>query len=178
MNKKEEKVLKEIICYFNKNKRMPTIRYLQEVFSYKSTNSIFRIIKKLEKDGYLIRNKFNKLVMSDSLLNYDNNLKTVRIINRKDKYVNIILNKKKNYLAYQINNNYFKNNGLIKNDIAVIQIDKKISNNSIGLFIIDNKYRLMKYRCLDGFYILSVKEDIILNKINLIGKVILIERKI
>lgn len=177
MNKKEEHVLREIIKYFNQNKRIPTIRYLQKIFLYKSPNSIFRVIVKLEKDGYLIRNKEKKLVIADSLINYDYNLKTIKIINRKEKYINIILNKKKKYLAYQINNNCLKKDGLIKNDVVIIQINKKITNNCIGLFLINNKYRIMKYKYLDGFYILKDKEELILNKVNIIGKVILIERK-
>ena len=178
MTNKEEILLKEIKKYFNKNKTMPTIRYLQKKLVYKSTNSIFRLLGKLKDKGYLTKNENNKLIINNSLLNYNNNLKKIKIINRKNSYVNIILNYKNDYLAYQINNNYFKKDGIIKNDILVIQINKKISNNEIGLFIINNKYRIMKYNYLDGFYILKDKEEIILNKIKVIGKVILIERKI
>ena len=178
MTEKEEKILKEIKRYFIENKRMPTVRYLQKTFLYKSTNSIFRIINKLEQFGYLIRNKDNKLIITNSLLNYNYGERNIKIINRKNRFVNLLLNSKSNYLGYQMNNDYFIKEGIIKNDLLIIQVNNKISNNDIGLFIIDNRYRIMKYKYLDGFYILKDKEEIILNKVKLIGKVIYIERKI
>ena len=175
---RETILLNEIKKYFCTNKRMPTVRYLQNKLSFKSPNSITRLLKKLETKGYLIRNKDNKLVISNSLLHYKDNLKSIKIINRKNNFANIILNSKKEYLAYQVNNNFFIDDGIIKNDILIIQVNKKLNNNDIGLFIIDNKYRIMKYNYIDGFYILKDKEELLLNDINTIGKVILIERKI
>ena len=177
MNQKEEKILEEIKKYYYINRRMPTIRYLQHIFSYKSTNSIYRYLKKLE-EKYLIRNKENKITIDNSLLKYDDNLKKVQIINRKNSFINLILNKRNNYIAYQVNNNYLKKYGFIKNDLLIIQKNKKLNNNDIGLFVIDNKKRIMNYNYLDGFYILKDNEELILNKVNLIGKVIMIERKI
>ena len=92
-----------------------------------------------------------------------------------NKYINIILNKNKKYLAYKINNNYFNNIGILKNDILVIEVNKRLKPSDLGLFIIDKKYRIMKYNYKDGFYLLSDNEEILLNKVNIIGKVIMIE---
>ena len=174
---KKELLLNEIKCYFKDNKRMPTIRYLQRRLSYKSTNSVYRLLVKLEKEGYLIRNNENKLTITNSLIYYDNGLKRIKIINRKNEFANIILNSNNSYLAYKINNNCFIKDGIVKDDILIIKVNKKISNNDIGLFLIDNKYRIMKYKYQDGFYILKDKEELILSNIDLIGNVILIERQ-
>ena len=86
--------------------------------------------------------------------------------------------KNKKYLAYKIHHDYFNNQGIIKNDTLIIEETKKIKPNDFGLFLIDNKYRIMKYNYQDGFYILSDWEEILLNRIKIIGKVIMIERKL
>ena len=178
MNQKEEEILKEIVSYYNKNKVMPTFRYLQKRFNFKSVNSITRYIKSLEQQHYLIRNNNNNKVILSEYSGNNTNLKTINVINMNNKYINIILNKNKKYLAYKINNNYFNNMGILKNDILVIEINKRLKPNDLGLFIIDKKYRIMKYNYKDGFYLLSDKEEILLNKVNIIGKVIMIERKL
>ena len=178
MNNKEEQILKEIINYFKENKMMPTRRTLQKRLNFQSVNSITYYIKSLEKQNYLIRNKDNKLILNEYTLFYNNNLKNIKIINANNKYVQITLFKHKKYIAYQIHNDYFNNIGILRNDILVIEIKDKLKQNDLGLFLIDKKYRILRYSYQDGFYILSDKEQMILNKVKIIGKVILIERKI
>lgn len=177
MNEKEEKILEEIINYYKENKVMPTRRYLQKVFNFKSVNSITKYIKSLEEQNYLIRNKDNKIILN-KYTNENTNLKTITIINMNNKHINLILDKNKKYVAYKIHNNYFNNIGILRNDILVIEINKRLKPNDLGLFIIDKEYRIMRYNYKDGFYLLSDKEDILLNKVNIIGKVIMIERKL
>ncbi len=178
MNVKEEKTLKEIIDYVKQNKRMPTMRYLQKKLSFKSINSITEHLKCLEKEHYLLRNKEKKLILNDYSFDYEKGLKEIEIINRNNEFVHIILNKRKKYKAYKIHHNYFKNMGIFKNDILIIEENKKLYNNDIGLFIIDNKFRIMKYQYIDGYFYLEDNERIILHKINVIGKVIMIEKKL
>lgn len=177
MNEKEEKILEEIINYYKENKVMPTRRYLQKVFNFKSVNSITKYIKSLEEQNYLIRNKDNKIILN-KYTNENTNLKTITIINMNNKHINLILDKNTKYVAYKIHNNYFNNIGILRNDILVIEINKRLKPNDLGLFIIDKEYRIMRYNYKDGFYLLSDKEDILLNKVNIIGKVIMIERKL
>ena len=177
MKEKEEEIFKEIINYFKDNKTMPTRRYLQRKLNYKSINSITQYFKSLEKQNYLIRNTANKFIIND-YIKLDDNLKTIKVINTKNDYLHIIINKNKKYLAYKIHHDYFNNQGIIKNDTLIIEETKKIKPNDFGLFLIDNKYRIMKYNYQDGFYILSDWEEILLNRIKIIGKVIMIERKL
>ena len=178
MNKKEEKILSEIVKYVKENYTMPTRRYLQEKLGFKSVNSITQYIKSLEEKNYLIRNSKNKLILDNSAIFYKKQLKTIRIINKSNAYIKIILDKNSDYVAYEINNNFFKNINILKKDILIIQNKKNLKPGDIGLFIIENKYRIMKYNYKDGFYILRDKEELILSKIETIGKVIMIERKL
>ena len=178
MKEKEEMILKEIIEYFKNNKRMPTMRYLQTKMNYKSINSITWYLNSLEKQGYLERNKENKLILNNSSENYNTGLKRIKIINMYNKYINLVMNKNKKYFAYKINNDYFNELGIIKKDILIIENNKKLYNGDLGLFIVDNKYRIMIYQYKDGFYLLKDKEELLLYKVNILGKVIAIERKL
>lgn len=175
MTEKEEQVLHIISDFYKKNKVMPSIRFIQKELDYKSSNSITQFMKSLEKQHYLIRNGQNKLVLNQ--ITNNENYKTIKIIN-SNKDISILLTKDKKYIGYSIKNNYFIKDNIIKNDILIIEINKKVNNNDLGLFIIDKKYRVMKYFYKDGFHILEDNERIILNKIKLIGKVVMIERTI
>ena len=177
MNPKEEEILNVIINYFKENNTMPTRRYLQKRFGYKSINSITQYLLSLEKQSYLKRNSESKLVLNNHMMPYQDNLKIIKIINT-NRFIKLFLNKRKKYMAYKINNNYFNNIGIIKNDLLIIEITDKIKPNNLGLFIIDGKYRIMQYNYRDGFYLLMDNEELILNKIKIVGKVIQIIRKL
>lgn len=177
MSEKQEKVLEEIIKYYIENNIMPTIRYLQKKLHYKSTKTVYNHLQQLEKKNYLKRNEEHKLIINNISINYQTGLKTINIINSTKK-ISLFLEIKKDYIGFILKNNYFLDMHLMKNDILIIEKNKKIKNNQIGLFIIDKEYRIMKYFYQDGFYILNDNEQIILNKINLIGTVILVERQI
>ena len=90
----------------------------------------------------------------------------------------LVLDKNEKYVAFKIHNDYFNNIGIFRNDLLIIKNSKKIKNNDLGLFIVDNKYRIMKYNYKDGFYSLKDKEELLLNKVKIIGKVIMVEKKL
>lgn len=178
MNSKEEELLKEIICYIKDNKRIPPMRYLQKKLRYKSVNSITELIKSLEKQNYLIRNNEGKLVLNKTSENYQTNIKNIKIINANNKNICLYLDKTEKYIAYQIHKNCFNKLGIFRNDILIIKKTKKLKDNNLGLFIIDNKYRIMSYHYKEGFYILNDDEEILLSKVKIIGKVIIIEKNL
>ena len=173
----EERVLSEIIKYYKTNKLMPSIRFLQNKLNVQSTNTIYYYLNKLEKDGYLVRNTFNQRIINDNYEEFNNGLKYLKVINSNE-IVKLILNKNKDYLAYKAKNNYLLNEHIMKNDILIIEKRNKLKNNDLGLFIINKEYTIKKYYYQDGFYILKDQSEIILNNPIIIGKVILIERKI
>ena len=176
MTEKEETIFNLIIKHIKENNTMPTMRFIQNKLGFKSINSITQYFKSLENKGYLGRNSNNEYVTTAAIFN--NNLKRIKIINLKNKYIEIVLNKNKNYLGYKLNNNYFKKDFFIKNDILIIEENSKLLNGDFGLFIIDNKYRLMKYNYIEGFYVLNDIETLYLNHVKTVGKVIKIIRTI
>ena len=178
MNQKEEAILKEIINYVTVNKTMPTRRYLQKKLNFKSVNSITEYMKSLENENYLIRNKDNKLILNNYSFFYQSGLKSIKVLNRSKEKIQLFLNKGKKYFAYKMPNNTFYNRGIHTGDILIIEINKKLQNNDLGLFIIDSKYRIMTYNYKDGFYYLKDNDELILNKVKILGKVIIVEKKL
>ena len=176
MTEKEEVVYQKIIKYYKENKRIPTIRELLRELNYKSTNTIYQYMKKLESKGYLKRNKNNKLVINEEIDLSNNETINITVINTKE-ILALNLNKEKKYIGYKIKHDYFNKQYIKKNDYLIIERTNKLITNDLGLFVINKKYRIMEYEYKDGFYILKGKEKEILNKVKIIGKVISVYRK-
>lgn len=177
MTKKEEQVLKQITRYYQKNKIMPSVRELQNILGYKSPNSIHQIIKQLESKGYLKRNNHNKIVLVDNHLLEQNDFVVMKVVNTKETLI-LNLNIKKKYVGYQIKNDHFNELYIKKMDYLIIEKTNKLKDNDLGLFIINKKYRIMKYFYKDGFYILKDNEILTLYRVRIIGKVMGVYRKI
>ncbi len=174
---KEKEILKTIIDYYNQNKLMPSMRYLKDKVHVKSINTIYYHIKKLEEEGYLIRNKNNNRILEMNYQDFNKGLKIIKVINSNDT-VKIIFNDNKSYLAFKVKDDIFKEKGILKNDILIIEETKNLKNNDLGLFKINKKIYIMKYFYQDGFYILESDIKRFYSKVNIIGKVIYLERKI
>ena len=174
---KEKEILKTIIDYYNQNKLMPSMRYLKDKVHVKSINTIYYYIKKLEKEGYLIRNKDNKRILEKNYQDFNKGLRIIKVINSNDTVMTIFKNNK-SYLAFKVKDNIFQENGILKNDILIIERTKNLKNNDLGLFIINKKKYIMKYFYQDGFYILESDIKRFYSKVNIIGKAIYLERKI
>ncbi len=177
MSEKAKEILNVIIDYYNNNKTMPSIRYLMNIVNIKSTSTIHYHLNKLEKKGYLKRNKSNNRILSENYESLKNGLKIIEVINDKDK-IKIIIDDNNNYIAFKVKDNILKEVGIIKGDILIIKKTTTLKNNDLGLFMINNKYYVMKYFYKDGFYILESDVKRIYNKIKIIGKVMYLERKI
>ena len=177
MSEKAKEILNVIIDYYNNNKTMPSIRYLMNIVNIKSTSTIHYHLNKLEKKGYLKRNKSNNRILSENYENLKNGLKIIEVINDKDK-IKIKIDDNNNYIAFKVKDNILKEVGIIKGDILIIKKTTTLKNNDLGLFMINNKYYVMKYFYKDGFYILESDVKRIYNKIKIIGKVMYLERKI
>lgn len=176
MTEKEQIVYQKIIKYYKENKRIPTIRELLKELNYKSTNTIYQYIKKLENKGYLKRNKNNKLVIKEEIDLSNNEITSITVINTKE-ILTLSLNKNKKYIGYKIKHDYFNKLYIKKNDYLIIERTNELKDNDLGLFVINKKYRIMEYVYKDGFYILKGRENEILNKVKIIGKVISVYRK-
>lgn len=167
----KKKVLKIIYKYYEENNVMPSIREIQEILKYKHHNSIYTAFRQLERDGILIHTK-----RKWSLKNPLEEIKKIKVLN-EDHYIyidNII----DDYYVFKMNNNYLKTDNILKNDYLIIKNTKSLKNNDIGLFKYDDNYHVMKYEFSNGFYILyNEKEKDILNKVQVLGKVVELQRK-
>jgi len=162
LNEKELLIYKTIYKFINKNNYSPSIRELCNLLNIKSTKTICKYLKTLMEKNFINYHQQKKRTI---MINKNINNK-INVINTK-KIIEINFNS--NHLLYQIKNNYFKNYNIKKNDYLIINIEKKIKDNDLGLFIINDKYRIMKYMYLDGYYILEDNTKEVLNKINLVG---------
>lgn len=164
LNEKELYIYETIYNFINKNSYSPTIRELCKLTNYKSTKTIYRYLNKLKENNYIDLKKHKKrCIIINNFIQ-----EKVIVINTKEK-INININS--DNVVFQIKNNYFKDYYIKKNDYLIINTKKKIKNNDLGLFLINNKYRVMKYSFYDGYYILEDNEKEILSRINLIGVV-------
>lgn len=171
--KKKEEIFKEITDYYEKNLSMPTIRYLMNKFGYHSTNIVYKYLKKLEEEQYLVRNINNMLVLNKK---YTTNIKEIPIVNSKEK-IKVILEKDKDYLGYMIKDNRLIKDNIIKKDILIIE--KGIPPiKGIALFNINNTYIVGNYELKDNYFIIDYENTIVCDINNYIGKVILLERNI
>ena len=177
MNNKEQEILNIIINYYKKNQLMPSIRFIKDKIHANSTNTVYYYLNKLEEKKYIKRNSQNKRILNKY---YNDSINELKIIKTANSYetVNIILNTKKECMAYKIKNNKFQDNHIIKDDILIIEKGKVLNNNDLGLFLINNKYCIKKYFYQDGFFILEDDKQEVFNYVNIIGKVISVERKI
>ncbi len=172
--KKKEEIFKEIINYYENNLSMPTIRYLMNKFGYHSTNIVYKYLKKLEEEQYLVRNINNQLVLNKK---YTTNIKEIPIINSQDK-IKLILEKDKDYLGYLVKDNHLIKNNIIKKDILIIEKGSNPPINGMALFNINNTYIIGKYELKDNFFIIDYENTVICDINSYIGKVILLERNI
>ncbi len=169
----KEKVLNVINNYYKETNFMPSIREVQNIIHSNYHNSVYKIFKQLENDGILIHNK-NKRKWCLA----EKNSETIKIkVLNEDHYI-YIDNNKDNYAVYKMDNNNFKDVNILKNDYLIIKRTKSLNNYDLGLFKYNDEYHIMSYLFLDGFYMLSDnKNKEVLNKIQIIGKVIGLQRK-
>lgn len=169
LTEKEMIVYTAIKKFIQKKNYSPTIRELTKILNYKSTRTVYYYLQKLKEKNYIFQeNKKNRSIIINNRLN-----EKIIVMNTK-KIIEI--NWGNNTLLFQIKNNYFTEYGILKNDYLIINNKSNIKNNDLGLFIINNQHRIMKYNYIDGFYVLEDNEKEIVYKIKLIGKVVGIYR--
>ena len=166
--------------YYENNNIFPNLKTIKKISKYKSYNSIYKYIKVLEDNNYLKYDYDKKEIIHLKGCIVKNTILQIPYIN-KDKYFKIdnsILNEKENYYIYKVLNNDLKKEGIIKNDLVIIDRNKTYINNKIILFKENNNYNL--YKCVKKDEIIRLKNNQkIINLIttnNIIGKVVLLIR--
>lgn len=164
LNDKEIKIYETIKSFIKDNGYSPSIRDLCKILNIKSTKTVYNYLVKLKGKKIIDFPKSQKRSLSiTNTVNY-----SLLIINTKNMMTFDIEN---NHLLFQIKNNFFNEYFIKKNDYLVINVKKRIKNNDLGLFLINDEYRIMKYTYYDGYYILEDNKKEVLYQINLLGVV-------
>ena len=100
----------------------------------------------------------------------------MKVVNTKEKLI-LKLDIRKKYVGYKIKNDYFNDLYIKKMDYLIIEKTNNLKDNDLGLFVINKKYRIMKYFYKAGFYILKDSEILTLYRVKIIGKVVGVYRK-
>ena len=161
MTEKEEAIYTTIKNFIERNNYSPTVRELCIILGYKSTKSVYyylQILKNKNIINYQVHKKRSISIFVPEKKTINNNKPFKFLLNSSD-------------VIIQIKNNYFKENSICYGDYLIINTIKKIKNNNLGLFLINNKYRVMRYKNIDNYYILEDKETLILYTVKLIGVV-------
>ena len=181
LTNKQQIFLNIIIEYFNKYNYFPTLLEIKEIGLYKSYNSIYQYLN-------ILNNK--------NIIEYDKNKKRITYLNKsylKDNFIIIpfidnkesisidknLLDLNKEYIAFQIKNNYLKSYNIQTNDILIIEKNLNYLNNKFILINYENKLCIYKYIKKDSFInLLNDKEILTIeNNLKIIGKVSLLIRK-
>lgn len=161
LTEKEKKVYETIKVFLLQKGYSPTIRELCQILNYHSTKTIYKYLISLKEKNFIHYKKRKKRSITIKYLKQ----------NIEVNKINNLLNYDDNYYIYQIKDDYLKKYFIKKNDYLIINPKKKIKNNDLGLFFINNKYQVMHYQYYDGYYILEGLTKEFLYKINLIGVV-------
>lgn len=158
-----ENKIYEVICEsYKRNGIEPSIRDIGKELGIKYHNGIYYYLKKLEKKN-LIKHINGKWVLNKC------DGYSVNVLN-ENRYFILDYSKNERFI-FKIKNNYFNDLMIKKNDYLIIE-SHKLNNGDLGLFIINDEYRIMRYEYKEGFYLLSDNSVEVVSKINCIGKVV------
>lgn len=147
LTKKQEEVLdciKEFIANYG---FPPTVREICKAKNLSSPSTVQMHLNSLAEKGYLKKDKAKsrtiELIVENEYLNKKNDIMQIPFKDsQKNEYINIpysIVPKNDNLFAYLVKNNDLINHNILKNDIVIIQKQKTITNNDIGVYIEENK---------------------------------------
>ncbi len=179
---KQEFFFKLIESYYKETNILPNLNTLKKISNYKSYNTIYKYLSQLESKKYLTFDPLKREVIYLKGSCEKNNIYKIPFIN-KEEYIHVEnrkLNPSMNYVAFKVSDNSLKSNGIIYQDILIIEKNTKYLNNKFILININEEYKVFQYRKKDGFIHLLNDRKVypIIGLNNIIGKVILLIREI
>ena len=162
--------------YYKKYNVLPNLNTIKKITNYKSYNSIYKYLSILEKNNLLKYDSNKKEIIYLKVSNQNNNIMKIPYLDQNNYYYieSNILNNNKNYYIYKIKDNDLKKNGIIKNDLVIIEKNNKKVDNKLVLIKYNDSYKLFKCEKKDDFIrLINDKKaiDYITNK-DIIGFVI------
>lgn len=162
MTENEVKIFEIIKRYIDNYNEGPTLREIQNKLGYLSISNIYSNVLKLDKKGYIIYKKGRKKGIYLPSTKKNIYLKTINTKKMSFSFCNKII--------YKVKGDYFSNINIHNSDYIIIDKNKKILTKGLGLFLIENKPRLMKYEVIDTYYILTDYETLYLDRIDFLGR--------
>lgn len=159
LTKKQAEILDCIKEFIAEHGFPPTVREICRIKNLSSPSTVQMHLNSLAEKGYLKKDKAKsrtiELILKNECLNKKNDIIQIPFKdNQKNEYLNIcssLAPKNDNLFAYLIKTNDLTNHNILKNDIVIIQKQKTITNNDIGVYIEENKIIFEKTKNSENF---------------------------
>ena len=171
LTNKQESILTFIKKFIAKNGYPPTVREIATAVNLSSPATVHVHLSNLIEKGFIRRNKKNKRILEllipneyEQIITDEINIPLIQN-NKKNSNFKILkkeVNKYEEVVAYKMDNNHLKNNGIFKNDILIFATTNKINDKDIVLLKNNDTYFVRNYT---------------INTDNIIGKLIRLYRE-
>ncbi|MDF1498395.1 MAG: transcriptional repressor LexA [Patescibacteria group bacterium] len=140
--------------FYHRNKRMPSYSEAMDLLNFKSKNSVFKLVAKLEKEGFLAKDEKGKLIPKNMFFN----LKILGSVEAGfpspaeeelsdtitlDEY--LIENKEATFIL-KVSGDSMKNAGIIQGDMVIVERKTNPKNGDIVIAEVDNEWTIKYFR--------------------------------
>ncbi len=145
---------KKIISFYKFKKRMPSYSEIMEILSFKSKNSVFKLVKKLEKENFLIKDKKGKLIPKKIYGNFKllGNIEAGFPARAEEELIDtislddyLIKNKEASYLL-KVSGDSMKEAGIMSGDMILVDRSLSPSDGDIVIAEVDSQWTMKYFR--------------------------------
>ena len=163
MTKHKEKINQ----FYQKNKRMPSYSEIMKLLGFKSKNSVFKLVKKLEKDGFISKDKKGRLIPK----NMSGQFKVLGSVEAGfpsaaeeelsdtitlDEY--LIGNKEATFIL-KVSGDSMKDAGIVQGDMVIVERNNTPKNGDIVIAEVDGEWTIKYFRKLGGNIFLEAANE-------------------
>lgn len=161
-----EKYKKKIYQFYYQNKRMPSYSEIMTLVNFKSKNSVFKLINRLQKAGLITKDSKGKLIPKKELVKVlglieagfpssteEENLNTLSF----DQF--LVKNKESSYLL-KVSGNSMKEAGILAGDLVLVDRSVSAKTDDIVIAQIDTGFTIKYLRQKNNlFYLQAANSD-------------------
>lgn len=201
LTKRQEDILKALMKFMAKHGYPPTVREIGTMLNLSSPATTHFHLNKLEEKGYIRKNEAKnralELLVPNEYLEKDDNVVDIPLLGKvtagspieaievPDEYFSVpaaMINTKKEMFSLRVSGESMINVGIYDGDIIIVE-RKNTANNGEKVVAMteDNEVTVKTYYKENGYFRLQPENDtmapIILDKVNILGKVVGLYRK-
>ena len=201
LTKRQEDILKALMKFMAKHGYPPTVREIGTMLNLSSPATTHFHLNKLEEKGYIrkyeAKNRALELLVRNEYLEKDDNVVDIPLLGKvtagspieaievPDEYFSVpaaMINTKKEMFSLRVSGESMINVGIYDGDIIIVE-RKNTANNGEKVVAMteDNEVTVKTYYKENGYFRLQPENDtmapIILDKVNILGKVVGLYRK-